>query len=116
MTKQYKQVILVRQDLGLPKGKLAVQVAHASVESMMKAKSSIVDKWRYSGAKKVALKVSNLDELKDYEKQLKKARIKTAMITDAGKTCIAPGTTTCLGVGPDDEEKIDSVTAELKMV
>ena len=42
--------------------------------------------------------------------------LKTALITDAGRTCIAPGTKTCVGIGPDDEDKIDSLTGNLKMV
>ena len=116
MRKEYKQVILVRQDLKLPKGKLAVQAAHASVEAMVISKTSVVDKWRHTGAKKVALKVADLEELKELHKKLKKAGIATALITDAGKTTIAPGTTTCLGVGPDEEEKIDEITGSLRMI
>ncbi|MBI5391135.1 peptidyl-tRNA hydrolase, partial [Candidatus Woesearchaeota archaeon] len=42
--------------------------------------------------------------------------LKTALITDAGHTVVEPGTTTCLGIGPDDEKKIDLVTGILKMM
>ncbi|MCH8259951.1 MAG: hypothetical protein IIC46_07080 [Planctomycetes bacterium] len=42
--------------------------------------------------------------------------ISCSLITDAGKTVIAPGTKTAVGIGPDSEEKIDNVTGKLKMV
>jgi len=111
-----KQVILVRQDLKLPKGKLAAQVAHASLESAMRSDKKIVQKWRDFGMKKVVLKVDNLDELKKYRDHAQRIGLVTAMITDAGHTTVEPGTITCLGIGPDDEEKIDKVTGNLKMV
>ncbi len=114
--KSYKQVILVRQDLKLPNGKLAVQVAHAAVEAFVKSDRSVVDKWRFSGQKKVVLKVKDLAELEDYEKKFKKAGIKAVKISDAGRTVLAPGTVTCIGVGPEDEEKIDAVSGELKIL
>ena len=44
------------------------------------------------------------------------AGIKTALITDAGHTVVEPGTITCLGIGPDLEEKIDKVSGKLKMM
>ena len=42
---RYKQVILVRDDLKLPKGKLAVQSAHASLDAAMKTDKKLMEKW-----------------------------------------------------------------------
>ena len=53
---ELKQVILVRHDLKLPKGKLSAQVAHASVEAVLKSEKDKVKEWRTSGQKKVVLK------------------------------------------------------------
>lgn len=111
-----KQVILVRQDLKLPKGKLASQVAHASVASVLKSKPATVKEWYNFGMKKIVLKVKDLEELKHYEQEAKKNKIITALITDAGLTTIAPGTTTCLAIGPDEENKIDLITGKLRML
>ena len=54
---EFKQVILVRQDLKLPKGKMAAQCAHASVEAVFNSDKSKVDAWRDQGQKKIVLKV-----------------------------------------------------------
>ena len=111
-----KQVILIRQDLKLPIGKACAQSAHASVEAVLKSEKNVVQKWRSEGMTKVALKVADEKELLSYLQQAKDADLTTALITDAGRTVIAPGTRTCLGIGPDEEEKIDSVSGKLKMV
>ena len=37
-------------------------------------------------------------------------------VTDAGHTQIAPGTTTCISIGPAPEEKIDKITGDLKLL
>jgi PTH2 family peptidyl-tRNA hydrolase len=113
---KYKQVILVRQDLKLPKGKLAVQVAHASLDVASKSDKKIVEKWKSQGGKKVALRVDGEKELFKYMSMAENEGLKTALIKDAGHTVVEPGTITCLGVGPDLEEKIDKVTGKLKMV
>jgi peptidyl-tRNA hydrolase, PTH2 family len=112
----YKQVILVREDLKLPRGKLAAQVAHASLESVSKSDKKLVEAWRKQGGKKVVLKVVDENELFKYMSLLENEGIKVALIKDAGHTVVEPGTITCLGVGPDSEEKIDKVTGKLKMV
>ena len=112
----YKQVILVRNDLKLPKGKLAVQSAHASLEAALKSPKHTVDEWRSEGGKKVVLKVESLEELRTYESLARKEKLISALITDAGHTTVSPGTVTCLGIGPDKEEMIDKVTGKLKML
>tara|TARA_Y100000310_G_scaffold128407_1_gene127597 strand:+ start:11666 stop:12010 length:345 start_codon:yes stop_codon:yes gene_type:complete len=112
----YKQVILVREDLKLPKGKLAVQVAHASLDAASKSDKEAVEKWKNQGGKKIVLKVANEKELFKYMSMLENEGIKVTLIKDAGHTVIEPGTITCLGVGPDSEDKIDKVTGKLKMV
>ena len=50
----YKQVILVRQDLKLPKGKMSAQVAHASVGALLKSHKDNLKKW-VSGIRTIAL-------------------------------------------------------------
>ncbi|MDO8481248.1 MAG: peptidyl-tRNA hydrolase Pth2 [Nanoarchaeota archaeon] len=111
-----KQVILVRSDLKLPKGKLASQVAHASVEAVLRSSKEDVKEWRSEGMMKIVLKVETEKELKKYLQLAKDAGLVTALITDAGRTVVEPGTVTCLGIGPDEEAKIDTVTCQLKML
>jgi PTH2 family peptidyl-tRNA hydrolase len=112
----YKQVILVRADLKLAKGKMAAQVSHASVEALLKSHNDDSTAWRGQGMKKVVLKVKDLKELLAYKRKAEDAGLVTALITDAGHTQVAPGTTTCLGIGPDREERIDKVTGELQLI
>ncbi|MFH1641998.1 MAG: peptidyl-tRNA hydrolase Pth2 [Nanoarchaeota archaeon] len=111
-----KQVILVRSDLKLPKGKLATQVAHASVGALVKSHKDDIKKWRNVGEKKVVLKVDCLEDLYKYKMMAEDLGLVTALIMDAGKTVLTPGTVTCLGIGPDKEDKIDRITGKLKMV
>jgi PTH2 family peptidyl-tRNA hydrolase len=112
----YKQVILVRNDLKMPKGKLAVQVAHASVDATFNSDRDMVLKWQLEGMKKVALKVESMEEILKYKRLAESYKLKTALIKDAGKTFLNPGTITCLAIGPDKEDKIDLITKDLKMV
>ena len=112
--KELKQVVVVRQDLKMPRGKLSAQVAHASVEAMLKASKAKFNKWKKQGYKKVVLKVKDENELLEYQKLAKKNKLKTALIRDAGRTVLKPGTVTCLGIGPDYEDKIDKVTGDLE--
>ena len=112
----YKQVILVREDLKLPKGKLAAQSSHASVDATLKSDKKIVDLWKKDGGKKVVLKVKDEKELFKYKQMAEDDGLKTVLITDAGHTVVEPGTITCLGIGPDEEERIDRVTGKLKMM
>jgi len=112
---ELKQVILVRKDLKLSPGKLAVQVAHASVQCAMKSDGTLLRDWHSRGAKKVVLKVKDEGELHKFEQSAKELGLKTALIADAGLTELEPGTETCLGIGPDKEDKIDEISGSLDM-
>ena len=111
-----KQVILVRQDLKLPKGKLAAQSAHACVEATLKSDPKVVKEWRQSGMAKIVLKVKDEKELIKYFQNAKDDGFTASLITDAGHTVVAPGTKTCVGIGPAEEEKIDTLTSGLKLL
>ena len=111
-----KQAILVRNDLKLPKGKLAVQVAHASIESVLKSKKEIIQEWRNEGMPKIVLKVKDLEELKQYQKLANNNKIITALITDAGRTFFKEPTITCMAIGPDENSKIDKIIKDLKLL
>lgn len=110
-----KQAILVRQDLKMTKGKMAAQVAHASVECVLTSPTTAVTKWRSEGMKKIVLKVPDAKTLLDYKKKAEKAGLVTALIKDGGHTHLEPGTITCLGIGPADDDRVDRVTGELQL-
>lgn len=101
------------------KGKLAVQVAHASLSAALKVmeeKREWFEKWVASGQKKVVLKVdSEEDLLKRFGKALREG-VPAVLIRDAGLTQIPPGTATAVGIGPAPEEVIDKVTSDLKLL
>ena len=113
---EFKQVILVRQDLKMPKGKLAAQCSHAAVEATLKSDKEKMHAWRYEGMKKVVLKVSSLAMLKKYVAKADMTGLTTAVIRDKGKTFFKSATTTCAAIGPDKTEDIDEVTSSLKMM
>ncbi|MCX6814927.1 MAG: peptidyl-tRNA hydrolase Pth2 [Candidatus Aenigmarchaeota archaeon] len=112
----YKQVIAVRKDLKLDKGKLAVQVAHASLDSYKKAEPDSREAWEKEGSKKVVVKVEGLKEILDLQKKARSLNLHCSLIRDAGRTQLRPGTITALGIGPALESEIDKVTGRLKIL
>ncbi len=119
MTK-YKQSIIVRADLGMSKGKLAAQAAHASLDAAIKAmqrdkvfKEGLFDAWRKEGAKKVVLKVESEEALRKLRDRATQANLVNALVKDAGLTEVPAGTVTALAIGPDEERKIDLITKNL---
>ena len=112
----FKQVIVTRKDLKLSKGKFAVQVAHASIQSYRNSSKKSQEEWEQDGSKKVVVKVDTLKEMLNVWKKAKSYKIPCALIKDAGRTEVAPGTITALGIGPDCQENIDKITGNLKML
>jgi PTH2 family peptidyl-tRNA hydrolase len=112
----WKQVIVLRMDLKLSKGKTAAQAAHASIESYRKSSSDDQMEWEAWGSKKVIVKVDGIKELLEIQKEVKKAKLPVSLIKDAGRTEVKPGTVTALGIGPCEDDDVDKITGHLKML
>ena len=103
---------LCRVDLKLSAGKLAVQCAHAAVESLQRAKkthSRMVQRWKESASRKVCLAVEDEAELDYFLQLVQEASLPFALVRDAGLTEVATGTVTVLGVGPGPRHTMDSL-------
>jgi PTH2 family peptidyl-tRNA hydrolase len=112
---EYKLVVVVRTDLGISKGKMAAQVAHAAVDCSLKSKksdSSNFKKWFDEGQKKVVVKGQNESTLRDLQQQAREVGLVSSLVTDAGLTEVPAGTVTCLGIGPAADSEIDSITGD----
>ncbi len=113
-----KQVIVVRTDLDMGKGKIAAQVGHACVlgtEHVRKSNPEWFSEW-FQTQEKIVLKVSSLKELEQIKRDAIELGIPWSEVTDAGHTQISPGTITCISLGPGPEEIIDKVTGNLKLL
>lgn len=111
---ELKQVIVVRTDLKLGKGKLAGQVAHAAVGAAEKSKWK--RDWLFCGQKKSVLKCADEAELVGFFEAAKRDGLPVELVRDAGRTQIPSGTITCLGIGPAPEKDLDRITGDLKLL
>jgi peptidyl-tRNA hydrolase, PTH2 family len=114
-----KQAIVVRSDLKMGKGKMAAQVAHASLSSAEAArqrKPAWFEGWKEGGQAKIVLKVGSEEALRELFQKAKSAGLPTVLIEDKGLTQLEPGTVTCLGVGPGPDGEVDGVTGKLKLL
>ena len=107
---------MVNEALKLPRGKLAAQVAHASVAALLEAPVDARHAWLEDGMPKVVLRCESEQELRALEAAAERAGLPNALIEDAGHTVVAAGTVTCLGLGPAPIEAIDALTGELRLV
>lgn len=132
-----KQVIIIRTDLNMRKGKMIAQGSHASMkvffDRMGTNDSDAYDpyysgdyycdftpemiEWKQGNFTKIVVGVNSLQELLELEKQANDAGIVNAIITDLGLTEFKDiPTITCLAIGPDKSEKIDKITSHLKLL
>ncbi len=111
-----KQVIVVNEALKLPRGKLAAQVAHASVASFLETEPRDQMAWLEEGMFKVVLKGEDEAALRELQQKATVLGLPVSLIEDAGRTVVPEGTITCLGIGPAEDSRIDEVTGELKLL
>ena len=140
----FKLVLVVRNDLHMRTGKIAAQVAHAAVGTVMDlqelaaasgganaaaaATSSSVSavlasnssralfSWLHQGQAKVVLQVGSAAELHSLEERARARGLATHIVADAGRTQIAAGSETVLAVGPGPIALVDEITGGLKLL
>ena len=131
-----KQVIVVRRDLGMRKGKCVAQGAHASLAvffNRMQGPNTAVaghnayilpvgdwpaaKEWISGSFTKICVGCDTEAELKELAEKAAAFHIPYALITDAGKTEFnGVPTLTALAIGPENEVEIDKITSHLRLL
>ncbi|KAJ9214613.1 hypothetical protein DTO166G4_3846 [Paecilomyces variotii] len=117
---EVKLVLVVRTDLGMTKGKIAAQCGHATLACYKHylsnaPNSPILRRWERGGQAKVALQVKSEEDILLLQAQALSLGLCARVIQDAGRTQIASGSRTVLGIlGP--KSVVDSVTGHLKLL
>ena len=125
-----KQVIVVRKDLNMRKGKIAAQVAHASMGAVLNYRSynddrieinltenCALEQWINGLFTKICVSVDSEAELLEIYDNALAANVNVKLITDAGLTEFnGIPTLTCLAIGPDYPDNIDFLTKHLKLL
>ncbi|KAL1374376.1 hypothetical protein pipiens_018116 [Culex pipiens pipiens] len=112
-------VLVVRSDLGLKKGKIASQCAHAAVMCYVKSASvneTMLKRWLVQGQPKIVVKVDDLEGMERIAELAAEKKVVAEIVRDAGRTQVQSGTETVLGLGPDSAEVIDSLAGHLKLI
>lgn len=115
---EFKMILVVRNDLKMGKGKVAAQCSHAAVSAykqVQRRNPELLKQWEYCGQPKVVVKAPDEDTLINLLAQAKEVGLPVSLIQDAGRTQIAPGSRTVLGIGPGPADLIDRVTGDLKL-
>ena len=114
-----KQAIVVRADLKMGKGKIAAQVAHASLSAAEEARDRRArwyEGWKAEGQAKIVLRGDSEASLRELLQKAKSAGLPASLIEDRGLTQLEPGTVTCLGIGPAPDQDLDAITGKLKLL
>jgi len=119
-----KQVLVLRKDLGMRKGKMAAQAAHGASmflydlinRSLFSMADEVTRQWLASGVTKICVGVDSEEELLMLHGIAKRAKLRAYLVEDAGLTELESGTPTCVAIGPDKAEEIDKITAHLKLL
>jgi PTH2 family peptidyl-tRNA hydrolase len=129
MERSAKQVIVMRKDLNMRKGKMIAQGAHASLKVLVDAggiesperfafaMTPAMAAWLGGRFAKVAVSVDSEAALDDVVARARAAGLPCALIVDAGKTEFhGVPTKTCCAVGPGWTDEIDAITGSLPLL
>ncbi len=115
----YKMLFVVNGSLRMSSGKIAAQVAHCAIDlyqNLLKNQSKSLDYWQEYGETKIVVRGDSTEELIDIETRARNnSSIITSIIEDAGRTEIASGSITCVGLFGTNEQ-LNPITSHLKLM
>ena len=129
-----KQVIIMRKDLNMRKGKCVAQGSHASMSvffqmmersvedkvvwyTMHTDRNGWIDRWKQGRFTKIVVSVDSDAALLAAYEMAKGMGIPCSLITDAGLTEFkGVPTNTCVAIGPWDPAEIDKITGSMPLL
>lgn len=111
-----KQVIVIRKDLNMRKGKMVAQGSHASLGAYLNTYEEDQKQWMKSGQTKICVSVDSEKELLDIYDLAAKLGLPVSLIRDAGHTELEPNTLTAVGIGPCENDAVNQITGNLKLL
>lgn len=125
-----KQVIVIRADLKLRRGKECAQVAHAASMWLRLYALSIDDtspdlscvaltqdqrEWLSGNYRKIVVKATTEKQLRDLHYEAERRGLTAYLVTDDGLTEVPPGTITALAIGPHSNDIFVGLTDHLSL-
>jgi PTH2 family peptidyl-tRNA hydrolase len=115
----YKMVLVVNTGLGMGKGKIAAQCCHAAVACYQRASKqcpAAVAAWERTGCAKIAVKCPSQEEMEKIAVLAMSMDMPVYLVEDAGRTQIAAGSRTVLGIGPAPVSVFEGISDHLKLM
>nr|XP_019010494.1 peptidyl-tRNA hydrolase [Kwoniella pini CBS 10737]OCF49275.1 peptidyl-tRNA hydrolase [Kwoniella pini CBS 10737] len=116
---EMKLILIINDELKMTKGKIAAQAGHATLAcalTLKEANPKLFRAWQNQGQPKIALRCANTEELEILAAQARSLNLCARTIRDAGRTQVAPGSKTVVGIGPGPARLINTVTGKLKLL
>jgi len=115
---QLSMALLVRNDLEMTPGKVAVQCAHAAVDCSLQARKAIpqiFEMWRNTGSRKICLVALDEEDILYWKEKCAEVGLVHSLVRDAGRTEVSAQTITVLGVGPAHKTSLDDLFSNLDL-
>lgn len=114
---QLKQIIVLRTDLKMRRGKEIAQGAHASMGGYLKhRRNPFMRMWLDGAFAKIAVGIDGEEALLNLHRDAQAAGLPSYLIQDAGRTEFGGVPTyTAVAVGPGEPELVKELTGHLKL-
>jgi PTH2 family peptidyl-tRNA hydrolase len=112
-----KQVIIIRKDLKMRRGKEIAQGCHAAIDAYLQTSKEDIEKWNLGGHRKICVGVNSLKDLEECYESAKNKNIPCSFIVDNGLTEFGgEKTPTAVAIGPAQDEIVDQISGKLQLL
>ncbi len=116
MQEDYKQVIIIRKDLEMRKGKYVAQGSHAARGASINASYEVVSRWERQGETKIVVGIKGKENLLSLYNEARSDGLPCKLVRDAARTEFDEEKLTAVAIGPAEESKVDKHTGNLKLL